>query len=148
MSCSRLASKAASVQLSLRLSFGVRGGGGWKLGGEVSGLRVGSVLALIDLGWLRHSKHEDVDGRLNCTGDPACKRIMARRESVGQSWVSPRFRGGLVFKAHRLAYHSTLGLIVIKKKGVTKRSDWSRSDSRLAFATLRGGKLSQALAGS
>jgi len=27
-----------------------------------------------------------------------------------------RFRGGLVIKAHRLVYHSTLGLRVIKKK--------------------------------
>jgi len=27
-----------------------------------------------------------------------------------------RFRGGLVFKAHRLVYHSTLGWRVIKKK--------------------------------
>ena len=27
-----------------------------------------------------------------------------------------RFRGGLVFKAQRLLYHSTLGLRVIKKK--------------------------------
>ena len=27
-----------------------------------------------------------------------------------------RFRGGLVFKAHRLLYHSTLGLRVLKKK--------------------------------
>ena len=27
-----------------------------------------------------------------------------------------RSRGGLVFKAHRLLYHSTLGLRVIKKK--------------------------------
>ena len=27
-----------------------------------------------------------------------------------------RFRGGLVFMAHRLLYHSTLGLRVIKKK--------------------------------
>ena len=27
-----------------------------------------------------------------------------------------RFRGGLVFKAHRLLYHSTLGLRVIKKE--------------------------------
>jgi len=27
-----------------------------------------------------------------------------------------RFRGGLVFEAHRLLYHSTLGLIVIMKK--------------------------------
>ena len=26
------------------------------------------------------------------------------------------FRGGLAFKAHRLLYHSTLGLRVIKKK--------------------------------
>ena len=34
-----------------------------------------------------------------------------------------RFRGGLVFKAHSLLYHSTLGLRVIKKK----RSVASRS---------------------
>jgi len=27
-----------------------------------------------------------------------------------------RFRGGLVFKAYRLLYHSTLGLRVMKKK--------------------------------
>jgi len=27
-----------------------------------------------------------------------------------------RFRGGLALKAHRLLYHSTLGLRVIKKK--------------------------------
>ena len=27
-----------------------------------------------------------------------------------------RFRGGLAFKAHRLLYHSRLGLILIKKK--------------------------------
>ena len=27
-----------------------------------------------------------------------------------------RFRGGLVFKAHRLVYHSTLGLRVIKRE--------------------------------
>jgi len=27
-----------------------------------------------------------------------------------------RFRGWLIFKAHRLVYHSTLGLRVIKKK--------------------------------
>ena len=33
-----------------------------------------------------------------------------------------RFRGGLVFKAHRLLYHSTLGLRVIKKKTVDGRS--------------------------
>jgi len=29
-----------------------------------------------------------------------------------------RFRGGLVFEAHRLLYHSTLGLRVIKQKKV------------------------------
>ena len=30
--------------------------------------------------------------------------------------IVKRFRGGLVLKAHRLLYHSTLGSIVIKKK--------------------------------
>ena len=34
-----------------------------------------------------------------------------------------RFRGGLVFKAHRHLYHSTLGLRVIKKK--KKLADFS-----------------------
>ena len=32
-----------------------------------------------------------------------------------------RFREGLGFKAHRLLYHSTLGLRVIKKKKVADR---------------------------
>jgi len=32
-----------------------------------------------------------------------------------------RFRGGLVFKAHRLLYHSTLGLRGIKKKKKRRR---------------------------
>ena len=31
------------------------------------------------------------------------------------------FRGGLVFKAYRLVYHSTLGLKVIKKKNKNKK---------------------------
>ena len=30
-----------------------------------------------------------------------------------------RFRGGLVFKAHRLVYHPTLGSRVIKKKKIS-----------------------------
>jgi len=34
----------------------------------------------------------------------------------------PWIRGGLVFKSHRLLYHSTLGLRVIKKK--KKKSQW------------------------
>ena len=37
-----------------------------------------------------------------------------------------RFRGGLVFKTHRLVYHSTLGLRIIKKKkiqGLTCRGE-------------------------
>jgi len=33
-----------------------------------------------------------------------------------------RFRGGLVFKAHRLVYHSTLGWRVIKKKKTISQS--------------------------
>ena len=34
-----------------------------------------------------------------------------------------RFRGGLVFKAHRLLYHSTLGSRVIKKKKKIHKPD-------------------------
>jgi len=52
-------------------------------------------------------------------------RYSRPRESLlraGVTWTSlrdrnvQRFRGGLVFKAHRLLHHSTLGLRVIKKK--------------------------------
>ena len=45
-----------------------------------------------------------------------------------------RFRGGLVFKAHRLVYHSTLGLIVIKKK---VRTTWRRGSGGAARASRR-----------
>ena len=34
-----------------------------------------------------------------------------------------RFRGGLIFKAHRLLYHSTPGLRVIKKKKTLRVTD-------------------------
>jgi hypothetical protein len=47
----------------------------------------------------------------------------AQRAGTGQSIqeqllrrIVKRFRGGLVFKAHRLLFHSTLGPRVIKKK--------------------------------
>ena len=37
---------------------------------------------------------------------------MPKQDAVG------RFRGGLLFEAHRLVYHSTIGWRVIKKKKV------------------------------
>ena len=37
-----------------------------------------------------------------------------------------RFRGGLVFKAHRLLYHSTLGARVIKRGAVLHAADEPR----------------------
>jgi len=42
--------------------------------------------------------------------------LCSQREEQLPSRNVKRFRGGLVFKAHRLLYHSTLGLRVIKKK--------------------------------
>jgi len=42
-------------------------------------------------------------------------QIVLVRASSGVRNVK-RFRGGLVFKAHRLLYHSILGSRVIKKK--------------------------------
>ena len=49
--------------------------------------------------------------------------------------LPPRFRGGLVFKAHRLVYHSTLGSRVIKKKKTL-------SLRRLFSSSLRSSKCS------
>ena len=47
-----------------------------------------------------------------------------------------RFRGGLVYKAHRLLYHSTLGLRVItKKKKSTCRKKGLKNVSGIARVT-------------
>ena len=43
-----------------------------------------------------------------------------------------RFPGGLVFKAHRLLYHFTLGLRVIKKK---KIETWFRMEKVVSAET-------------
>ena len=52
-------------------------------------------------------------------GSDALKKPQFRGWKVLRRNVK-RFRGGLVFKAHGLAYHSTLGWRVIKKKEVGK----------------------------
>ena len=48
-----------------------------------------------------------------------------------------RFRGGLVFKAHRLLYHSTLGLRVIKKKKMVDIRVSGFENARLSGFKLR-----------
>ena len=58
-----------------------------------------------------------------------------RRSDVGDTAYQlfqkklQRFRGGLVFKAHRLLYHSTLGSRVIKKKEMKNLDPESRLGS-------------------
>jgi len=44
-----------------------------------------------------------------------------------------RFRGGLVLKAHRLLYHSTLDLRVIKKKKTRAETPATTSDGERAL---------------
>jgi len=56
--------------------------------------------------------YEDIPGYTSVRRTFA--RRAARRRQQGSDLK--RFRGGLAFKAHRLLYHSTLGLGVIKKK--------------------------------
>jgi len=51
-----------------------------------------------------------------------------------------RFRGGLVFKAHRLLYHSTLGLRVTKKKKKKKRKRRKKKQKK----KINPGRLSRA----
>ena len=62
-------------------------------------------------------------GKQACRDGGSWRRASMRPQPSRRSTTprSPlRFRGGLVFKAHILVYHSTLGLRVIKKK---RRSD-------------------------
>jgi len=57
-----------------------------------------------------------------CTCICACIYELRARVRAPHDLVDrPLFRGGLVFKAHRLLYHSTLGLRVIKKEKVRAR---------------------------
>ena len=42
-----------------------------------------------------------------------------------------RFRGGLAFKTHRLVYHPTLGLRVIKKKKTRGETGAGFSETRV-----------------
>jgi len=53
---------------------------------------------------------ERARARAHQMSDPKCAQTELLRRNV------KRFRGGVVSKAHRLLYHSTLGLSVIKKK--------------------------------
>ena len=43
------------------------------------------------------------------------------KQEGGTAAAVQRLQGGLVFKAHRLFYHSTLGLRVMKKKRMRHR---------------------------
>ena len=57
-----------------------------------------------------------------------------------------RFRGGLIFKAHRLLYHSTLGLRVMKKKkkAVTHDAEGgARAERASAQGPVRGISIGQ-----
>ena len=47
-----------------------------------------------------------------------------------------RFRGGLVFKTHRLVYHSTPGSRVIIKKKVTLPEKTEEGMSRVVFVSI------------
>ena len=55
----------------------------------------------------QEERHTGIDGTMEASS--------SRR--AGRGGTNPALkRGGLVFKAHRLLYHSTLGLRVVKKK--------------------------------
>jgi len=50
-------------------------------------------------------------------------RFESRISGFGSRVYVQRFQGGLVFKAHRLVYHSTLSWTVMKKKKKDLTSD-------------------------
>ena len=76
------------------------------------------------------SHHKTMDAPSEaCSGTAASDPGGGQREIRGRARLVAvhvqRFRGGLVFKAHRLLYHSTLGLRVINKKKDRRRSSVS-----------------------
>ena len=56
------------------------------------------------------------EGRISFAAKRAVAGVVPQRQKQVLRRKVKRFRGGLVFKAHRLVYHSTLGWRVIKNK--------------------------------
>ena len=99
------------------------------MGGAVSYERGTPVLALA--GIRRRVAHIKAIGKDD---------LLPLRGVVGGTWSSRnvnRFRGGLVFKAHRLVYHSTLGLRVIKKKKKSSRRRAARGREGARLTNVR-----------
>ena len=79
-------------------------------------------------------------GNANCkvhlaigsTGARGGVRGVTLQSGVGRN--VKRFRGWLVFKAHRLVYYSTLGLRVIKKKTNLRSSTAARASAAVSAA--------------
>ena len=113
------------------------GGSQWA---DEDGPQLRQTPALLELNWSRCQIDLEVDGLFVCTENHVFKLIMTRpclggqlsavrsarpwiglapstAESTAESTTEAQMcQGGLVFKARRLLYHSTLGLRVIKKK--------------------------------
>jgi len=56
---------------------------------------------------------------------PTCSRVRRVRGASARDGARnvKRFRGGLVFKAHRILYHSNLGSRIIKKGGTLRGAE-------------------------
>ena len=69
------------------------------------------------------------------TGDKSGRRWQ-KRSAVLLRRIVKRFRGGLVFHAHRLLYHSTLGSREIKKEGKSESGRGSPSTAVVLHPAL------------
>ena len=96
---------------------------------EAGGLQLGGakktrLVGLWVRGWgsgVRTQTHPRVLGIVVCEAPSRRVKALIRRNVK-------RFRGGLLFKARRLVYHSTLGLRVIKKREEGRHSSSSRAE--------------------
>ena len=84
--------------------------GGATGGAAPSGGTLGVAAQIEQAVAAERERWEKVVAASNDAGDATSQQVALRNVL----W----YRGGLVFKAHRLLYHSTLGLRVIKKKKV------------------------------
>ena len=69
----------------------------------------------------------------------SCRRLPARGNAISEQLLYinvQRFRGGLVFKAHRRLYHSTLGLRVINKWKLQPEVEGLTRQESLQYVTV------------
>ena len=100
-------------------------------------------MLICEFAW--QSLRKDVEASLDHIDDELFANLVSRVSylKMRREWYEQllrrnvnRFRGGLVLKAHRPVYHSSLGLSVIQKKKIDDKL-FANLDSRVSYLKMR-----------